>query len=139
MKIRYDLKELSFVAEQFIKDIGDNTVFAFYGEMGAGKTTLIAEVCRQLGVSEPVNSPTFAIVNEYDSDYGTVYHFDCYRLKSYEEGFGIGVEDYFNSGNLCFIEWAENIENILPEDTVRINIGVLSNTERVLEIRERDV
>ena len=105
-------------------------IFAFYGKMGAGKTTFITAVCRELGVTEPVTSPTFAIVNEYhvDSSTGqlvnlsTVYHFDFYRIRRLEEAYDIGFEDYLDSGALCFIEWPELIEDLLPADTVRVTI-----------------
>lgn len=137
MSIEYTLADLERVAGNFIRQIGQRKIFAFYGEMGAGKTTLIAEICRQLGVEEPVNSPTFAIVNEYETPEGeTIYHLDCYRLKSAEEGLSVGAEEYFESGSLCFIEWAEKIEAILPDETVEVRIKVLGESSRVLEIKK---
>lgn len=114
--------ELPSAARDFIASIGDRRIFAFYGKMGAGKTTFITAVCRELGVTEPVTSPTFAIVNEYTSSDGPIYHFDFYRIKKLEEVYDMGFEDYFYSGALCFIEWPELIEDVLPEDAVTVQI-----------------
>ena len=104
--------------------MGDNTVFAFYGKMGAGKTTFIKAVCEELGVTDVINSPTFAIVNEYRSETAgeLIYHFDFYRIKKLEEVYDMGYEDYFYSGALCFIEWPELIEDVLPGNTVNVYI-----------------
>lgn len=111
------------VARQFVQNMGDNTVFAFYGKMGAGKTTFIKAVCTCLGVEDVINSPTFAIVNEYRSTSGElIYHFDFYRIRKLEEVYDMGYEDYFYSGALCFIEWPELIEELLPEDAVKVSI-----------------
>lgn len=125
------LDQLETAANQFIDLIGNNNVFAFHGEMGAGKTTFIKKVCRLLGVEENITSPTFAIVNEYftTSDQ-SIYHFDCYRLKNTKEAYDIGAEEYFYSGNLCLIEWPERIEDLLPQTTVVVNINVLPSGER---------
>lgn len=126
-------------AREFIKIMGDNTVFAFYGEMGAGKTTFIAELCRALGVEDDVaNSPSFSIINEYRSAETAelMYHFDLYRLESLDEAFDIGVEDYLDSGALCFIEWPDRIDDILPDDTVRVDIKVNDDGSRTLEIAD---
>lgn len=118
------VNEIDEAAKEFIRSMGDSTVFAFYGKMGAGKTTFIKALCRQLGVEDEVNSPTFAIVNEYRSASTAelIYHFDFYRIKKIEEVYDMGYEDYFYSGALCFIEWPELAEEVLPEDTVRISI-----------------
>ena len=126
------LDSIGGVARRFIEAIGNRRVFAFYGAMGAGKTTFIKAVCEQLGVTEQVTSPTFAIVNVYecaDSSPSTliphpttIYHFDFYRIKHLEEAYDMGCEEYFYSGNLCFIEWPELIEDLLPPDTVRVDI-----------------
>ena len=125
------LSEIDKAAIEFIKAMGDNTVFAFHGEMGAGKTTLIKAICENLGVSDVINSPTFAIVNEYRSDSGElIYHFDFYRINKIEEAFDFGYEDYFYSGSLCFIEWPEKIESLLPKDTVNVHIKVLEDGSR---------
>ena len=103
--------------------MGDNTVFAMYGKMGAGKTTFTKAVCECLGVEDVINSPTFAIVNEYRSDSGElIYHFDFYRIKKLEEVYDMGYEDYFYSGALCFIEWPELVEELLPGNTVKVTI-----------------
>lgn len=118
------IEDIGNAAAQFIELMGDDTVFAFYGKMGAGKTTFIKELCRQLGIDDEVNSPTFAIVNEYRSETTAelVYHFDFYRIKKLEEVYDLGYEDYFYSGALCFIEWPELIEDVLPEDARRVTI-----------------
>jgi len=118
------LETIHEAAREFIKTMGDNTVFAFNGSMGAGKTTFIKAICEELGVSDVINSPTFAIVNEYRSDTTAelIYHFDYYRIKNIQEASDIGTEDYFYSGALCFIEWPEKIEELLPSDAVIVNI-----------------
>lgn len=132
---KLQLTNIECVARQFVEEQSDGRVFAFYGQMGAGKTTFIAAVCKALGIEEPVNSPTFAIVNEYVADNGeTVYHFDCYRLNTLRDALNIGVEEYFASGNICFIEWAENIEELLPADTVRVNIVVEDDGSREVSV-----
>lgn len=121
-----NINELPAAVEKFIEAMDDRTVFAFRGEMGAGKTTFITELCRQLGVDDIANSPSFSIVNEYRSDTTAelIYHFDFYRLDSEEEALEIGTEDYFDSGALCFIEWPERVENLLPGDTVEVSLTV---------------
>ena len=123
-----DIENIREAAQQFIESIGDHRVFAFYGKMGAGKTTFIKAICEELGVSDVITSPTFAIVNEYTSHsslltpYSSIFHFDFYRIKKLEEVYDMGFEDYFYSGALCFIEWPELIEEVLPEDAVKVNI-----------------
>jgi len=115
--------------------MGDYTVFAFRGEMGAGKTTFINALCRELGVeSDQTGSPTFAIVNEYRSDTTAelIYHFDLYRLESLDEAFDLGIEDYFDSGAICLIEWPELISDIMPDDTVEVEIRELPDGSREL-------
>lgn len=120
-------------ATQFIAHMGEEKLFAFYGEMGAGKTTFIAEVCRQLGSTEDSGSPTFSIVNEYsDADGNPIYHFDFYRLDSPAEALEIGAEDYFYSGNLCFMEWPERIGSLLPEEAVKVGIEELPDGRRII-------
>ena len=111
-------------AREFIQNIGDRTVFAFYGKMGAGKTTFVKAICEELGVEDVITSPTFAIVNEYETSPKpqSIYHFDFYRIKRLEEVYDMGYEDYFYSGALCFIEWPELIEDLLPEDAVKVTI-----------------
>ena len=125
MEIRIDsLNNIKEAAKQFVAAIDQNTVFAFYGKMGAGKTTFTKAVCEELGVTDTVASPTFAIVNEYRSDTTgeLIYHFDFYRIKKLDEVYDMGYEDYFYSGALCFIEWPELIEELLPEDAVKVTI-----------------
>ena len=117
-----NIETIREAARQFVNHIGDHRVFAFYGEMGAGKTTFIKAICEELGVSDVITSPTFAIVNEYTSSDGPIYHFDFYRIKKLEEVYDMGFEDYFYSGALCFIEWPELIEEVLPEDAVKVSI-----------------
>ena len=119
-----DLNALPQAAAEFADDMLDFSVFAFYGEMGAGKTTFINALCAHLGVTDVTNSPSFSIINEYRSDTTAelIYHFDCYRLEDDREAEDIGVEDYFESGALCFIEWPERIENFLPDHTVDVRI-----------------
>ena len=134
MKIEItSLKGLESAARQFVGSMGDRTVFAFYGKMGAGKTTFIRAVCEALGVQDVVNSPTFAIVNEYLSGAGEpIYHFDFYRVKKEQEALDIGFEDYVYSGHLCLMEWPELIENLLPDDTVRVCIEEQEDGSRIL-------
>ena len=131
IKINF-LDSIHEAARQFIAAMGDNTVFAFYGKMGAGKTTFIKAVCEELGVTDVINSPTFAIVNEYRSEEEgeLIYHFDFYRIKKLEEVYDMGYEDYFYSGALCFIEWPELIEDVLPGDAVKVYIDELEDGSR---------
>ena len=126
------IEDIHQAAQQFIASMEDNTVFAFYGKMGAGKTTFIKAVCEESGVTDVINSPTFAIVNEYRSDDTgeLIYHFDFYRIKKLEEVYDMGYEDYFYSGALCFIEWPELIEEVLPEDAVKVYIEELEDGTR---------
>lgn len=126
------LENIDDAARKFMAEMGDYTVFAFYGEMGAGKTTFINALCRQLGVETDITtSPSFAIINEYRSDTTAelIYHFDCYRLENEAEAQDIGAEDYFDCGALCLIEWPERIEGLLPDDTVRVDIAVDENDD----------
>ena len=117
-----NLDNIQEAASAFIQQIGDHKVFAFYGSMGAGKTTFVKAICESLGVDDVITSPTFAIINEYHADDRVIYHFDCYRIKKLEEVYDMGYEDYFYSGSLCFIEWPELIEELLPEDAVKVSI-----------------
>ena len=118
------LDNIHEAAKQFIAAMEDNTVFAFYGKMGAGKTTFIKAICEELGVTDVINSPTFAIVNEYRSDETgeLIYHFHFYRIQKLDEVYDMGYEDYFYSGALCFIEWPELVEEVLPGDAVKVII-----------------
>lgn len=133
------IDQLPEAASKFVETMGDETVYAFYGEMGAGKTTFINALCRRLGVEDDVtNSPSFAIINEYRSDTTAelIYHFDLYRLEDIDEALEIGVEDYFDCGALCFLEWPERIADILPDDTVRIDIRVNDDLSRDIIIND---
>jgi tRNA threonylcarbamoyladenosine biosynthesis protein TsaE len=117
----FTLGQLSQAASKLIKTYPDKRVFAVYGAMGAGKTTFIKSVCKELNVTDIVGSPTFSIINQYQTrDGNPIYHFDFYRMKKPEEAFDIGYEEYLYSGNYCFLEWPEIIENLLPEDCVKV-------------------
>ena len=135
-----DIAQIREAAQQFVEQIGDRSVFAFYGKLGAGKTTFIKAVCEELGVDDVITSPTFAIVNEYSLTShlspltSKIYHFDFYRIKKLEEVYDMGFEDYFYSGDLCFIEWPELIEEVLPEDAVRVTIEALTDGSRKITI-----
>ncbi len=121
------IDDIAAAAREFAALMGDETVYAFYGEMGAGKTTFINSLCRELGVEDDTtSSPSFAIVNEYRSDTTAelIYHFDLYRLEDIEEALDLGIEDYFDSGALCLLEWSERIEPLLPDDVVKVKISV---------------
>lgn len=148
MEIRIqDIEHIREAAREFIQHIGDHRVFAFYGKMGAGKTTFVKAICEELGVEDVITSPTFAIINEYtanppmavaNSSLFTlhsslqIYHFDFYRIKKLEEVYDMGYEDYFYSGALCFIEWPELIEEILPDDAVRVSITEQEDGSRLV-------
>lgn len=128
-------QELPQVAQEVLSAFGNRKVILFYGEMGVGKTTLIKQLCKQLGVEEATTSPTFSIVNEYLANTGkSIYHFDFYRIEEEAEVFDLGYEDYFYSDNYCFIEWPEKIPNLLPEDTVTLKIELGGNNERLIEV-----
>lgn len=136
MQIKIDsLDHIRETAKTFIDNMTEAKVYAFYGKMGAGKTTFIKAICEELGVTDVITSPTFAIVNEYKSDTTgqTIYHFDFYRIKKLEEVYDMGYEDYFYSGNLCFLEWPELIEEILPENAVKVTISEQEDGSRLVE------
>ena len=127
--------ELSSIAKKLLDKYGENRIFAFFGEMGVGKTTFIKVICAQLGITDEVTSPTFSIVNEYIRPDGErVYHFDFYRIKLEEEAYDLGYEDYFYGGSYCFIEWPEKVERLLPAETVRVSIelGEVDNSRKML-------
>jgi tRNA threonylcarbamoyladenosine biosynthesis protein TsaE len=128
------LDDINQAARKFIELMGEHRLFAFYGGMGAGKTTFIKALCQELGVADNVSSPTFAIVNEYGSDIGPIYHFDFYRIKSPAEVMDLGFEDYAYSGHLCLMEWPELIEDLLPSNTVSVHIEETANGMRKLTI-----
>ena len=151
-----DIDHIREAAREFIEHIGEHRVFAFYGKMGAGKTTFVKAICEELGVDDVITSPTFAIINEYTATPPTaaanssfslrecgvanftlhsslqIYHFDFYRIKKLEEVYDMGYEDYFYSGALCFLEWPELIEDILPDDAVRVSIAEQEDGSRVV-------
>jgi tRNA threonylcarbamoyladenosine biosynthesis protein TsaE len=130
-----DKSHLHSAAEKFLKLTGEDRIFAFYGEMGAGKTTIIRSICLALGATDTVTSPTFTLVNEYKTASGSsIYHIDFYRIKKPEEVFDFGIEEYFDSGSFCFMEWPELIESFLPPGTTRVRITVGPNEERIVEI-----
>jgi len=136
MEIRINsLADINEAAKTFVENMGDGKVFAFYGKMGAGKTTFVKAVCECLGVDDVITSPTFAIVNEYTSATtgDAIYHFDFYRIKKLEEVYDMGYEDYFYSGSLCFLEWPELIEDLLPEDTTKVTIEETADGSRVVK------
>lgn len=137
MEIKIDsLENIKQAAKEFVAAMGDCTVFAFYGKMGAGKTTFIKAVCEELGVTDVITSPTFAIVNEYRSDSTgeLIYHFDFYRIKKLEEVYDMGYEDYFYSGAVSFIEWPELIDDLLPGDAVQVKIEEQEDGSRLVTI-----
>ncbi len=137
MEIRIpDLNSIEAAAGQFVENMGDRKIFAFYGKMGAGKTTFIRAVCRKLGVEEEVTSPSFAIVNEYKSETsgGSIFHFDFYRIKRIEEVYDLGYEDYFYGGGINFLEWPELVEPLLPDETVRVEISGNADGSRTVKV-----
>jgi len=127
------LQELDNAAGRFLEVTGGHTVIAFSGELGAGKTTFIQAICRKLGIEVDVNSPTFALVNEYFSPEGnSIFHFDLYRIESQDELFDMGYEEYFYSGSLCLIEWPEKARKLIPEDALWVKIEIGENNARIL-------
>ena len=129
-----DLSALRKSAKELLDHFPEDRIFAFYGTMGAGKTTFIKALCRELGSQDNITSPTFALINEYSTDQGAViYHFDFYRIKKLEEAFDLGYEDYIYSGNYCFIEWPEMIQSLLPPGIVEVKIREANDGERVFE------
>lgn len=136
-----NLHTIKFTAKQFVAHLQHNPekIYCFNGAMGAGKTTFIKAICEEMGVKETVNSPTFSIVNEYETATGdTVYHFDCYRINKVQEAIDLGAEEYLYSGNYCFIEWAENIAPILPDNVVNVEIEEVEDEVRMVTIEPRE-
>jgi tRNA threonylcarbamoyladenosine biosynthesis protein TsaE len=135
MKKNYSLEQLPEIALEIINS-AKSKILLFNGEMGAGKTTLIKEITKKLGVYEIASSPTFSLVNEYQTAKGeTIYHFDFYRIESEEEAYDIGIEEYLDSDSWCFIEWAENVQNLLPLEITNIYIDVIDTNQRTIEIK----
>ena len=134
MNKNYSLDELTLIAEDIVKN-AQNKVLLFYGDMGVGKTTLIKEICKVLGVEDVAHSPTFSLVNEYQTtNSDIVYHFDFYRIEHEEEAYDMGVEDYLYSNNWCLIEWPENVKNLLPLDAVAVKINLLESGQRNIQL-----
>lgn len=132
-----NIGEIDSVAGQFLRIHRGKRIFAFFGEMGSGKTTFIKALCRRLGVTDMAVSPSYTLVNEYHIKGGDkIYHFDFYRINRLEEVFDIGIEEYFDSEEICFLEWPERIESILPEETVNVYITIGKNNERILASTE---
>ena len=130
----YNKEDLGQISNQVIKAAYGRNIWIFEGEMGAGKTTLIKAICKELGVLGHIQSPTFSIVNQYLSSTGeTIYHFDFYRLKNETEALDFGIEEYFDSGNICMLEWAEKVESLLPDNCFKIKISLTDNLERNIE------
>ncbi|EKT3957712.1 tRNA (adenosine(37)-N6)-threonylcarbamoyltransferase complex ATPase subunit type 1 TsaE [Flavobacterium psychrophilum] len=135
MKIEFNLDEIEIVSKKILSK-NPEKVILFKGEMGAGKTTLIKVLCKQLGVKSPTSSPTFSLVNEYKSDNNKlIYHFDLYRLKNQNEALDMGIDEYLYSENWCFIEWSEKISDLIPEKHSIITISVLNNNKRLIELK----
>lgn len=130
-----DKRHLNTAAKQLLEQSGENKIFAFYGSMGAGKTTFIKAICRTLGAVDIVSSPTFTLVNEYKTSSGeSLYHIDFYRIRKQEEVYDFGIEEYLTGDSYCFMEWPELIEEILPEETIKVRISVDENEQRILSI-----
>jgi len=128
------LESIEQTAKEFIAQIGDNKLFAFYGEMGVGKTTFIKQLCKQLGVDGEVTSPTFSLVNEYHTSSDDIlYHFDFYRIENPEEALDFGLYEYLDSNNICLMEWPEMIEDLLPEETVKVEISLEDDNSRTIK------
>jgi tRNA threonylcarbamoyladenosine biosynthesis protein TsaE len=135
MRLTYNIDDISKTANIILKNSKNKNLF-FYGKMGAGKTTLIKEICKQLGVEDNINSPTFSLVNEYHSNNNLkLFHFDFYRIENEEEVLNIGIDDYFNQNALCLVEWPQNVENLLPLNRTEIHILILDKVNRSLEIK----
>lgn len=135
MKQTYTLEDLPKIANDILYNSKSNVIL-LNGEMGAGKTTLIKELVKQLGVTDVVSSPTFSLVNEYHSTTGEImFHFDFYRIESEEEALDMGIEDYLYNDSMCFIEWGENVQNLLPLDITNVNIAILNESQRTIEIK----
>lgn len=135
MKMTYSLNEIPEVAKKIIATVSAKTLI-FYGDMGAGKTTLVKEICHQLGVLDNISSPTFSLVNEYiTSNNEAVFHFDFYRISDEEEALDMGIEDYFYNEDWCLIEWPQNIKNLLPLEAIEIHLSVLEDGKRNIQIK----
>jgi tRNA threonylcarbamoyladenosine biosynthesis protein TsaE len=135
MNKNYSLENLSEVAAELITS-AENKTLLFYGQMGVGKTTLIKEICKQLGVLDNISSPTFSLVNEYQTSKNEkVFHFDFYRIEVEEEALDMGIEEYFDNNAWCLVEWPENIENLLPLEAVQIHLSILNDQQRNIQLK----
>ena len=135
MNKNYSLENLSEVATEIISS-AENKTLLFYGQMGVGNTTLIKEICKQLGVLDNISSPTFSLVNEYQtSNNEKVFHFDFYRIEEEEEALDMGIEEYFDNNDWCLVEWPENIENLLPLKAVQIHLSILNDQQRNIQLK----
>ena len=135
MNKNYSLEKLSEVAAELISSTKNKTLL-FYGKMGVGKTTLIKEICKELGVLDNISSPTFSLVNEYQTSKGEkIFHFDFYRIEDEEEALDMGIEEYFNTNDWCLIEWPQNIKNLLPLDAVEIHLNILDDGKRNIQLK----
>ena len=135
MRFEYELNNIDNIAKELINSF-KNKIVIFNGDMGSGKTTIISSIVNFLGANVKVSSPTFSIVNEYNVDEGTIYHFDFYRLKNSKEALDLGIYEYLSSGNWNFIEWGEKIQELLPEEFTTVNIKVISKEKRLLELKQ---
>jgi len=133
MRLEYTLEELPFVAEKLIEHVS-RKILLFDASMGVGKTTLIKEICKQLGVTDVISSPTYSLVNEYHGNQGIIYHFDFYRIKDEEEAYQIGFEEYLDSDAWVFIEWPEKVSNLLPDEAITVKIALSDNQKRILSL-----
>ncbi|MDG1039104.1 MAG: tRNA (adenosine(37)-N6)-threonylcarbamoyltransferase complex ATPase subunit type 1 TsaE [Polaribacter sp.] len=135
MDKNFSLEDLASIAAEIISSVKNKTLL-FYGEMGVGKTTFIKEICQQLGILDNISSPTFSLVNEYQtSKKEKVFHFDFYRIEEEEEALDIGIEEYFDSDAWCLVEWPENIENLLPLDAAQIHLSILDDEQRNIQLK----
>ena len=135
MDKNFSLEDLASIAAEIISSVKNKTLL-FYGEMGVGKTTFIKEICQQLGILDNISSPTFSLVNEYQtSKKEKVFHFDFYRIEEEEEALDIGIEEYFDSDAWCLVEWPENIENLLPLDAAQIHLSILADEQRNIQLK----
>lgn len=134
MEIQFSLDHIDAAAQDFWNAVGASTIFAFHGPLGAGKTTFIKQLCRQKGVTSPVSSPTFSIINEYDYPGGSLYHIDLYRLKDEDDAIRAGVEDCLYSGRICLVEWPERAPGLFPEGTVKLYFTVVDPGSRIISI-----
>jgi len=132
------LSDLRAIAQRIVEELAEFKVWLFYGEMGSGKTTLIKEICREAGVADVMSSPTFSIVNEYETAKGQAFHFDFYRIKNEAEAYDIGTDEYFYSGSPCFVEWPEKIPSLIPPKHASIDLQVENNTKRTIVISFHD-